>query len=667
MVRIKCPAPNCEYVTDDINPEAVATALQLHAGHHMQSTTSSIKPEKVKRPSVYSGGSSEDWQYFLTRWSEYKAATKLANADTVLQLLECCEESLRKDLTRNAGGSLSNKSEQVVLAAIKSLAVIEENTMVSRVRLHNMQQDHGETIRSFCARLRGLANVCKFSVTCPTADCNTDVDYTDIMLRDILVRGICDPDIQASLLGDQNQDMTLQQVLQFVEAKEAGKQSSALITSSLSSAAATKSTYQKQKRSVDQAATCSYCGESGHGKSSAHSTRSANCSAFNATCRNCGKKGHFKKVCRSKPMINDNRNVKDHADEGAVFDTLCVVNSAKDTKGKNRQFQPIRIGHHVFNQLQGLWERRNSDPQPTVLLSLKPDVEGYKSMGLKPPYHDTSICFTAIADTGCQSCLGGTNLIKLLGIPKDKLISVDMKMHTAVNSNIHILGAIILYITGKQLIRTTLSTRQLVYITDATDKLYLNKEACSALGIIPKHFPTVGEASMQSTVECDQNDEMQPTSQGHKAPCGCLIRCKPPPLPESLPYPPLESNRLKLQKFLLEYYRSSTFNVCPHQPLPLMEGPPVRLRIRDDAKPVAVHKPIPVPICWHEDVKGGLDQDVNLGVLEQVPVGTPVTWCHRMITVPKKDGTIRRAVDFQSLNRHAIRETHHTQSPFHQA
>jgi len=73
-----------------------------------------------------------------------------------LQLLECCDESLRRDLTRNAGGSLSSKTEEAVLQAIKNLAVISENNMVSRVRLYNMQQDHGETVRSFCARLRGL-------------------------------------------------------------------------------------------------------------------------------------------------------------------------------------------------------------------------------------------------------------------------------------------------------------------------------------------------------------------------------------------------------------------------------------------------------------------------------------------------------------------------------
>lgn len=85
------------------------------------------------------------------------------------------------------------------------------------------------------------------------------------------------------------------------------------------------------------------------------------------------------------------------------------------------------------------------------------------------------------------------------------------------------------------------------------------------------------------------------------------------------------------------------------------------------AQPVAHHNPIPVPIYWRDEVKAGLDRDVRLGVIEPVPVGTPVTWCHRMVICPKKSGKPRRTVDLQPLNRHAVRETHHTQSPFHQA
>ena len=38
-----------------------------------------------------------------------------------------------------------------------------------------------------------------------------------------------------------------------------------------------------------------------------------------------------------------------------------------------------------------------------------------------------------------------------------------------------------------------------------------------------------------------------------------------------------------------------------------------------------------------------------------------------MVVIPKKDGKPRRTVDFQPLNAHATRETHHTMSPFHQA
>ena len=54
---------------------------------------------------------------------------------------------------KNASGSLTNKSVDKVMAAIKELAVREENTMVARVQLHNMRQDQEEKIRSFGARL----------------------------------------------------------------------------------------------------------------------------------------------------------------------------------------------------------------------------------------------------------------------------------------------------------------------------------------------------------------------------------------------------------------------------------------------------------------------------------------------------------------------------------
>ena len=219
MPAVKCP--HCDYTTPDLEAVIVAALIASHSSIH-QGAPSVPKTEhgNVKRPTICAGGSSEDWSYFCIRWTEYVEYYKLQGRDLKIQLLECCDDALRKDLTRAAGGSLTNQSDKDILEAIKCLAIREENAMVARVTLSNMRQDRDEAVRSFGARLRGQAGVCKFHTKCPA--CDTDVNYTDEIIRDTLIRGINDQEIQLALLGDQNKSMTLEQVFQFVEAKESG-------------------------------------------------------------------------------------------------------------------------------------------------------------------------------------------------------------------------------------------------------------------------------------------------------------------------------------------------------------------------------------------------------------------------------------------------------------
>lgn len=164
MPAVRCPFPNCNYTTDDLDAVIVAALLNAHTLTHTANSHPPAPVEKVKRPSISAGGSSEEWAYFKSRWQDYVNATKITRQERVVQLLECCNEPLRRDLTRSSGGSLASKSETEVITAIQRLAVREENVMVARVTLHNMRQDRDETIRSFGARIRGQAGICKFTI-----------------------------------------------------------------------------------------------------------------------------------------------------------------------------------------------------------------------------------------------------------------------------------------------------------------------------------------------------------------------------------------------------------------------------------------------------------------------------------------------------------------------
>ena len=96
----------------------------------------------------------------------------------------------------------------------------------------------------------------------------------------------------------------------------------------------------------------------------------------------------------------------------------------------------------------------------------------------------------------------------------------------------------------------------------------------------------------------------------------------------------------------------------------MKDSPPMKLFMDKQARPVAVHSPAPIPIHWADQVKAGLDRDVRLGVIERVPVNEPTSWCSRMVITPKHDGSPRRVIDYQPVNDHCPRQTHHTRSPW---
>ena len=201
MVVLNCPIEGCTYATGDIEaPQAIAI-FTVHGYSHAPGACQQAKPDKLSRPNVSKESTCEDWEYFVTRWDAYKTARRIADHDATLQLLECCEDRLRKDLHRSHS-DIAMATEIDALAAINTLAVKADNAMVSRMTLLTRRQDREEGVRSFAARLRG-----QVLEKLPHHPFDA-VSYTDDMVRDALIRGLGEGDIQQDVLGHNDQDMT---------------------------------------------------------------------------------------------------------------------------------------------------------------------------------------------------------------------------------------------------------------------------------------------------------------------------------------------------------------------------------------------------------------------------------------------------------------------------
>jgi hypothetical protein len=324
------------------------------------------------------------------------------------------------------------------------------------------------------------------------------------------------------------------------------------------------------------------------------------------------------------------------------------------------------------------WQEAKPRPSPAIAVSLTVHGDSYAALALPVPEsvsghispgRVTSV--PGIADTGAQMNVLPTRILKSMGISAQSLFPLKARVSGASRGSvIDVVGGIILEVedTGQ----SGASTLQLFYVADNVNRLYLSLDTCIGLGITEPDFPKIqrrqggkvcsaGELPSPSLPACSNTGVV-----GHgDQPCSCPKRALPPTDRPVLPCPATPENLAIIKQYILDRYAPSAFNCCERQKLPMLQDtPPLRLFVDPDATPVAAHIPAPVPLHWQEAVKAGLDRDCRLGVLERVPPNTPVIWLSRMVLQAKANGEPRRTVDYQALNKHAPRQTHHTRSPW---
>ena len=683
MPAVACHIVGCDFVTPNVGDAAGGAMIAHHlatdhpipavgaGGAAAPAAPRQDRPKpKVDRPQISAGATSDDWSNFQRNWATFKALCSIPNDQLNKNLLECCEENLKHLMYGEySEASADRATEAELLASIKRLAVVYESTLSHRLRLSGATQSPGQNIYGFLAVLKHLARPCGFSVTCSAGGCVQVNDYSDSAIKDQLIKGMADESDRQRLLAEPDcETMTLQQVATFLHRLETSHRP-------IQGAPSTAS-----QRSVEKQTKCWCCGEANHPDNNNSKSREKHCKAFRVSCSKCSASGHYTRLCpkctscgewghRGKGFRGCPHHKKKPEKDGEKSETggipyqLCFIQSRAQLNCDSGQClcsiaggvhtpptDAVPLPNHIFEN--GEWIRKNNPGHSMVSIRLSVNAEDHRYF--RHPVSDANrlktVTQAAVADTGCMAITVPPKVAYSLGLRRRDLIPCRVRMNGAGQTDLGTLGAFVANVSATTPQGQPVSTKQLAYVCEKVDKMYISKTAMQDLGMVSRTLAADPELASCTADTCD-----------------CPERGKSfPAIPKNLPdgLCGREEDIPKLKQWLLERYSPTAFNTCVHQPLPLMTGEPLRLFMAADSKPTAVHSAAPVPIHWQAKVKMDLDRDVRIGVLEKVPVNTPSTWCSRMVVTAKANGEPRRTVDMQPQNKYSVRQTFPIEPPF---
>ena len=693
----QCPYPNCTYQTADVADVLAAEFFAVHKLTHAAPTAPAPvaqvrrKAPQMDRPKISFGSSEEVWNAFSTRWVMFKrGAEEMTPDDKVQQLFLCCSDELGDTIIKGYPDATTG-TEQNLLDVMKRLAVVPVARVVRRMEVLSLKQDLGESVRNFQARITGKAKTCGYNMVCSRNGCNTVNDFTEVIVKDVLVHGLVDEEIRKDVVGWVDVDeKNVEETTTFVESKEMARDAMskpAIVAAPLTTVRTPTNTTKFQNQKTN----CIVCNVV-IDKFFWHHKRKKKIEC--SKCKSCWQKEQETKSTNvSKPDVGALADETSALLIGAVSsssenspDTTSVekfklygVNtpnedpslsfqlppsSAPPTKFSTSETasttipsvldpSPVVLDHHIFDHKNG-WRRAESMAHPTLRLRVSTDQDDYSRINAQFPDVMPSYV-SVVTDTGAQSCLWSLADFYRCGFSDSDLLPVKRTMVAANQEEIEIVGAIFIRLSAKDNLGNVHTAAVMAYVSPSTNKFYMSREALVQLGVISKDFPRVGAFVESCPIQVGTAD------------CGCQLRSLPPTRPTRLPFRCCAENNDAMRAWLIQRYSRSTFNKCPHQKLDNITGPELQFHVKPSAKFKVALIPASVALHDQEEVKAQLDADVALGVLEEVPYNEPSVCCHRMHIIRKPDGSPRRVVDMSSLNEHCLRETHYVKPPFQQA
>ena len=679
-------------------------------------TASSSRGLKNERPSIDVDTTESEWAVFDDNWSRFKRMAKLVAVDEVRDnLRQCCATQLNKRLFDVKGvATLNAASEADLLVWIKEIAVKGVHKEVHRTQFSNLRQKQGETINSFYGRLKSEGALCDFSqlapATCTSNGCQCPnhgirLSYEDDMVATQLVNGLYSSDFKVKVLADSATLTTLDAKKERLLTLEKSEMSLSSLdgndaisnytgTGDRRSDRRDKQWNRKREKQQSKLKGRTEGGDTGAaaagGTCPVCKNKHPQCEKCNGyhkcttKCNSCHAMGHIRNCCPTAAAA------RIEVEEEILFQFCVVAEEPLDVSPPDKSLSTtmpgdemtvvptefiqqtctsLSISAELLTHMEWINERfqkRKPQDAPYLKVSCKLLVTIHASYGKVVPQTDQekpSHVVDGLADTGAQVCTAGSDLLTVFNVSEDDLVPTILGVKGVTHSPVTVLGALFLEVSA-----SGMRTKQIVYICRGARSLILSEKALKDLGVLPANFPSAGmfkDSTIQGLPPVE--DAYVEVSSIVLNTCGCPLRTDLPPIPANIPVEKPEQNRKMLSKWILNFYKTSAFNVCPHQLIPAMAGPEMIIVTEQGAEPVASHSPIPVPHHWKRKVKGLIDNNVSLGVLEPVPAGIPTTWCSRMLTTPKKSGEPRIVIDLQPLNAVSKRETHHTASPWNLA